>query len=39
MLCRAAGDLTAFDDASAAIAALIGTSLDPPVAPLGRPCQ
>lgn len=28
VLCRASGDLTAFDDGSAAIAALIGSSLD-----------
>ena len=28
VLCRAAGDLTAFDDASAAITALVSTSLD-----------
>ena len=34
VLCRAAGDLTAFDDASAAVAALISTSLDPTVVPI-----
>lgn len=40
VLCRAAGDLTAFDDASAAIAALVRTSLDPIAAPLlDRPCR
>ena len=33
VLCRAAGDLTAFDDASSAIAALISTSLDPTTDP------
>ena len=31
VLCRAAGDLATFDDASAAVAALIGASLDPPL--------
>ena len=39
VLCRAAGDLTAFDDASAAIAALIGTSLDPTVDPPPDPSR
>ena len=40
VLCRAAGNLTAFDDASAAVAALISTSLDPTAdPPLDRPCQ
>ena len=40
VLCRAAGDLTAFDDASAVIAALISTSLDPAAdQPPGRPPQ
>ena len=40
VLCRAAGDLTAFDDASAAIAALVRTSLDLIAAPpLDRPCR
>ena len=29
VLCRAAGDLTAFDDASAAVAALVGPGLEP----------
>ena len=40
VLCRAAGDLTAFDDASSAVAALISTSLDPTAdPPPDRPCQ
>ena len=40
VLCRAAGDLTAFDDASAAVAALINTSFHPAVEPvLARPCR
>ena len=40
VLCRAAGDLTAFDDASAAVVALISTSLDPTAdPPLHRPCR
>ena len=33
VLCRAAGDLTAFDDARAAIAALLSTNLDPTADP------
>ena len=40
VLCRAAGDLAAFDDASAAFAALVSTSPDPsPYPPLDRLTQ
>ena len=40
VLCRAAGDLAAFDDASAAIATLISTSLTPTAGPTHtRPSQ